>query len=135
MEKLNDNQYDLSGEFTFNEFLCFFWFVSDFNEAKNQIRVKSVDIKELVNIANKSMENFPDKSRKVKFTEKHMKLIFEILDTDKNGLLTIEEIDDILKRRDFFSTNSEYSDTSKKIYEMFKKGTDFLSSQFSIFSK
>jgi Ca2+-binding EF-hand superfamily protein len=136
LDKLNNNKYDLKGDINFKQFVCFFWFCSDFHAIKEMIiEKKKVNLQQFVEIANKALDkSFPDPSKRVKLTSNEMKIVFEILDTDKNGLLTYEEIEEIVKRRDFFNTKSEYKDLKKELFVFFGKLFDFLRSNFPSFS-
>ena len=84
----NLSNYDLKGDISFNEFVCFFWFCSDFHGLKEVLKEKSISVKDLVTLANKELEKFPDKTKKVKFTEKHMKIFYQLLDDDSKYNIT-----------------------------------------------
>ena len=134
LEKLKNNEFKFEGEFDFNEFLNFFWFCTEFHDVKVRSKDHSIDIKELCVLANSILDKtFPDKDKRKTLTEKHMKLVYEILDTDKNGLLSIEEIDEYFKRRDFFNINEEYMSIVKEFKNFFKKLFVFVKSNFPSF--
>lgn len=133
IEKLNNNQYNFEGEFDFNDFLNFFWFCNEFHDIKKALKDHSLNAKELCELSNKILDNFPDKNKRLNLTEKHINIVYEILDTDKNGLLSIEEIDEVFKRRDFFNTNEEYSSIINEFKTFFKKLYSFVKSNFPTF--
>lgn len=82
-ERICNNEIKVSTEkVSFNEFVSFFWLVSEFSQVKNKLKEESITKKDLLTFANKIVDTLPDKSKKVKLTEKHINLLFDILDTD-----------------------------------------------------
>jgi len=80
--RLNKNEFDLTGDFNFNEFVSFFWFINNFSQVKLKLKEKACTTKDLIEIANNIVNTLPDKSKRVKLNEKHIQVIFEILDQD-----------------------------------------------------
>lgn len=89
LNKIKNKEYDLEYDerISFEEFISFFWFCQDFHNIKDYAKKKSLSKKKLIEIANKSIEKLPDKKLKVVLTEKHMNIIFEILDNDRKKLI------------------------------------------------
>ena len=58
----------------------------------------------MVKIANGFVDTLPDKKRRAKLEEKHLRIFFEILDENGDGKLEMNEIHDVIKKRDFYSS-------------------------------
>jgi hypothetical protein len=82
-ERISKKEIKLSNDkISFNEFISFFWLVSEFSQVKNKLKEESITKKDLITFANKIVDTLPDKTKKVKLSEKHINLLFDILDTD-----------------------------------------------------
>lgn len=84
-DKLNNDQLKFNGDITFNEFMCFHWFLSEISQVKTSIKEKAMNKNELIDVANKIIETLPDKNRRSKLSDKHISVLFDILDTDSKS--------------------------------------------------
>lgn len=132
LEKLKNNQYKLEGTVNFKEFVSFFWYCQNCHTVKSKLRKgNSLSIENVIEDANNvNKKSMPDPSKLANLDKRTIGLIFEILDTDKNGVLTVDEVEEVLKKRDFFNTQGEYKDLKKDFYEFFKKLAEFIKSNF-----
>lgn len=81
-DKLLKNELKVEGTVTFNEFVSFFWFMSEFSQVKEKLKDQPMTKEEIIKIANQIIDSIPDKDKKTKLSHKFSTVIFEILDTD-----------------------------------------------------
>jgi uncharacterized protein YpuA (DUF1002 family) len=126
---IEDSKIDLKGDVSFDQHVCFFWFLSQLVIEKEKLfKDKPMTYENLRKVANEKLKQMPHESKvKREITDEQLKVLFKLLDTDQNGVIDYHEIDDILKRRTFYSASkSDYEESSKDILDFFRKGINFI---------
>lgn len=82
LDRLSNKEFKVDYDVNFNEYLCFFYFLSEFSQVKSKLKEKGITKEELTKLANSIINTLPDQKKRVIFTPKNINLIYEILDTD-----------------------------------------------------
>ena len=136
--KIEDKLINLDGEVSFDEYVSFFWFLKQLHNERTEVFIKGhLSLKDLKKLADEKMRSMPSGSViKKKVSDKQLKLLIDLFDEDGkiiiylsigDGQLDFLEINDILKRRVFYSNSkSDFRQESSSVFAFFTKGYNFI---------
>jgi hypothetical protein len=135
-KKIDHNEINLSGEISFDEFVSFFWFLRCMcNEKLDTFSKGELSFDDLKILAKNKLKEMPSSSSiKKEISNKQIKLFIDLFDRDGNIFLKLgneklayEEINDIIKRRAFYSNSKgDFIKESEDISSFITKGYNFI---------
>lgn len=130
LKKIDEKLINPEGEVTFDQFVSFFFFLTQFNNEKVEIFKKGkITFKDLRKLADEKLRNMQTGGIKIKkeISDKQLRLLIDLFDDNEDGALQFEEINDVLKRRTFYSNSiSDFKSEKLDITKFIKRGINFI---------